>query len=458
MTATAPPAPSAELERLRALAAELLGHDAWSRERLLAHQRARLRDLLRHAAAASPYYREAIGSAAEDPEPDLAALPVLTKETLVERFDDIVTDPRLRRADIDAHLAGPAAAAPYLGDYALFSTSGTTGLRAIVAYDRADMALGTAVSLRAMARQGITPATRLVAIGSPDPLHLSRRLFTVFQAGRQGVPSLSVLTPLADMVRALNAYQPEAIVGYSTVAALLADEQLDGRLEIAPRILAFGSEPVTDDVVRRVVAAWGVRPANVYATTEAPIVASSSPQDPCLDVAEDVVVLEVVDADGRPVPPGTPGERVLVTNLAGRAVPLIRYEIGDVVTPAAGPSPAGRPYRRLSGVGGRTADMLRLPARDGGTVPVHGFRLGRPIAGFPEVRQFQFGSDERGLSLEVVLRPAAPAGVADALRAALVREIESAGAVPPPVRVEAVERIARDAGPGAKLKLFRVRR
>jgi hypothetical protein len=48
--------------------------------------------------------------------------------------------------------------------------------------------------------------------------------------------------------------------------------------------------------------------------------------------------------------------------------------------------------------------------------------------------------------------------VADALRAALVREIESAGAVPPPVRVEAVERIARDAGPGAKLKLFRVRR
>jgi phenylacetate-CoA ligase len=458
MTATAPAAPSAEIDRLRALAAELLGHDGWSREQLLAHQRARLRDLLRHAATTSPYYRATLGDAAEDPEPDLAALPVLTKETLVERFDEIVTDPRLRRADIDAHLAGPAAAEPYLGEYALFSTSGTTGLRGIVAYDRADMALGIAVSLRAMARQGITPATRLVAIGSPDSLHLSRRLFGVFQAGRKGVPSLSVLTPPADMVRALNAYQPEAIVGYPTVAALLADEQLEGRLDIAPRILAFGSEPVTEDIVRRVVAAWGVRPANVYATTEAPIVANSSPQDPCLDVAEDLLVVEVVDADGRPVPAGTPGERVLITNLAGRAVPLIRYEIGDVVTPAAGPSPAGRPYRRLSGVEGRTADVLRLPARAGGTVPVHGFRLGRPIAAFPAVRQFQFGSDERGLSLEVVLRPAAPPGVAEALCAALVAEIESAGAVPPPVRVEAVERISREAGPGAKLKLFRVRR
>jgi hypothetical protein len=103
------------------------------------------------------------------------------------------------------------------------------------------MALGTAVSLRAMARQGIGPATRLVTLGSPDPLHLSRRLFAAFQAGRQGVPRLSVLTPLGALVEALNAYRPEAIVGYPTVATLLAAEQLEGRLDIAPRILAFGS-------------------------------------------------------------------------------------------------------------------------------------------------------------------------------------------------------------------------
>jgi phenylacetate-coenzyme A ligase PaaK-like adenylate-forming protein len=456
MTATAPAAAPSEADRLRTLAAELLTHDSWSREQLLAHQRDRLRALLRLAVEHSPYYRETLGAGAADA--DLATLPVLTKEALVEHFDAIVTDPRLRRDRLEEHLAGPEATAPYLDAYTLFSTSGTTGLRSLIAYDRDDMALGIAVCLRTMMRQGIGPATRLVAIGSPDPLHLSRRVFSVFQAGRAGAPNLSVVTPLDEMVRALNAYRPEAIIGYPTIAALLAEEQLEGRLDIAPRILALGSEPVTEDIVRRVVAAWGVRPANVYATTEAPIVANSSPQDPCLDVAEDLVVVEVVDADGRPVPPGTPGERVLITNLASRAVPLIRYEIGDVVTPAAGPSPGGRPYRRLSGVEGRTADILRLPAQTGGTVPVHGFRLGRPLAAFPEVRQFQFGCDERGLSLDVVLRPEARAGLADALRAAIVRELESAGAVPPPVRVEAVERIARETGPGAKLKLFRVRR
>ena len=108
------------------------------------------------------------------------------------------------------------------------------------------------------------------------------------------MPRLSVTTPLREIVDALNAYRPEAIVGYPTIAGLLADEQLEGRLRIAPRVLAFGSEPLTDDIARRVYAAWGVRPANVYATTEAPIVAASSPQDACLDLSEDPVVVEVV--------------------------------------------------------------------------------------------------------------------------------------------------------------------
>jgi len=249
MSAGAAPAPPAGIDELRALTRDLLGHDTWPRERLIAHQRERLRATLRHAVSASPYYRRALGPDAAAPDVDLASLPILRKETLVERFDEIVSDPRLRLADLEAHLAGPGAEQPYLGAYRAFSTSGTSGLRALVVYDRDDMATGIASSLRAVARQGVGPTTRLVAIGSPDPLHLTRQLFAAFRAGRPGVPELTVATPLDEMVRALDAYQPEAIAGYPTVAALLADEQLEGRLHIAPRILAFGSEPTTADIL-----------------------------------------------------------------------------------------------------------------------------------------------------------------------------------------------------------------
>ena len=458
MSAAAAPAPPAGIDELRALTRDLLGHDTWPRERLLGHQGERLRATLRHAVTASPYYRKVLGPDAAAPDVDLASLPILRKETLVERFDDIVTDRRLHRADLEAHLAGPDADQPYLGAYRAFSTSGTSGLRALVVYDRDDMAAGIASSLRAVARQGVGPTTRLVAIGSPDPLHLTRQVFAAFRAGRPGVPELTVTTPLDEMVRALDVYQPEAIAGYPTVAALLADEQLDGRMHIAPRILAFGSEPATADILARLDAAWGVRPANVYATTEAPIVAVSSPQDAALDVAEDLLVLEVVDVAGRPVPDGVAGDRVLLTSLASRTLPLIRYEIGDVVTTAAGPSPAGRPYRRLASVEGRSSDVLELPGLRGGTVAVHPFRLGRPLAAFPDVRQFQLGRDGGAIVMEVVLRPRAAPDVPGRLRTAIVRELEAAGAVAPPVAVEAVAAIARETGPGAKLKLVRAPR
>ena len=194
------------------------------------------------------------------------------------------------------------------------------------------MATGIASSLRAVARQGVGPETRLVAIGSPDPLHLTRQVFAAFRAGRHGVPELTVATPLDEMLRALDAYQPEAIAGYPTVAALPAD------------------------------------------------------------------------------------------------------------------GPAGRPYRRLASVEGRSSDVLELPGLRGGTVAVHPFRLGRPLAAFPDVRQFQLGRDGTAIVMEVVLRPRAARDVPGRLRTAIVRELEAAGAVAPPVAVEAVAAIARETG------------
>ena len=41
-------------------------------------------------------------------------------------------------------------------------------------------------------------------------------------------------------------------------------------------------------------------------------------------------IVELVDADNRPVPPGVPSARVLVTNLTNLTQPLIRYELNDV--------------------------------------------------------------------------------------------------------------------------------
>ena len=128
------------------LEAELLERDRWSRDDLMAHQEERARALITHAVSKSPYYREALGAdAAERP---LAELPTLSKATLMAEFDRVITDPRLRLADLRAHLSGPDPSQSFLSKYRVATTSGTTGRRSIVVFTAEEAAAWRAVTAK----------------------------------------------------------------------------------------------------------------------------------------------------------------------------------------------------------------------------------------------------------------------------------------------------------------------
>jgi phenylacetate-CoA ligase len=275
--------------------AELMARDRWSREDLLTFQRERLRALVTHAVTNSPYYREVLGAdAAERP---LTDLPTLPKATMMAEFDHVVTDPRLRLDDLRAHLAGPDPSKSFLGEYRVATTSGTTGRRSIVAFTHDEAAAWRAASARPMMRIGVGPGPRFAALGSPSPVHVTRQVLVP-----PGVPTppISAATPISELVAALNAQQPEVLVGAVGVWRALAEEQIAGRLRIEPRAAFFSSEAVTADVRRRVREAWGIELVSGYAATEAPTIAASSPEHPEMEIAEDVVVLEIVDEEARP--------------------------------------------------------------------------------------------------------------------------------------------------------------
>jgi phenylacetate-CoA ligase len=454
MTAVTASAGSTRTDRLRQLAGEQLARDRWSRDRLLAWQRERLRALLAHAVAASPYYRQVLGAdAAAVP---LAELPTLPKATLMDNFDRVVTDRRLRRADLEAHLAGPDASRPVLGRYRVFATAGTSGLRGLFVYSGEELMTWMATCLRGLAVWGVTPATRLAGIGSPSPLHISNQAYAVLLAGRPvAAPRVTVATPLAELVAALDAYRPQALTAYPSIAAELATEQLEGRLHITPTVVGTSSEVLTEDMRRRIRQAWGLEPFDFYGTTEAMVPAASRQGQVGMDILEDLVVLEVVDEHDRPVPPGQPGYKVLLTNLVNHVQPLIRYELSDSVTLAGGPNPLGLPYARIAAVDGRSDDILSLPAVGGGQVAVHPVRLRAPFGTMPEVRQYQVLHDRAGLEVRLVLGAGAPADTPARVRAALTRELRAAGAAPPPIRVTPVAGIEREASHGAKIKLVK---
>ena len=455
MSPTTLSANETNLAELQAQGAELIARDRWPREQLLRFQRERLRELLAFATASSPYYRDALGPDAARGEIALDELPTLSKTTLIDQFDRIVTDPRLRLAELEEHLQGSDPGSLYLDRYRVFSTSGTSGVRALIVYSEEEFRFWVAASLRLFARMGITPATRLVPIGAPNPLHITRELFAAFRSGRAGTPELSVLTPLDEIVSALNDYQPEAVVTYASLAALLAREQLDERLRIAPRFVGVSSEVLTDEARRWINEAWAVQPTEVYATTETLYLANSTPPHPGLHLDEDLAILEVVDEHNRPVPGGEPGYKVLVTNLAKRTQPLIRYELSDSVTLAEGANPAGLPYRRLAGIDGRSDDILQFPGPSGDRVCVHPYRLRAPFANLADVRQYQLVRTPAGLQVRVVPHPDAAHDTLDRVGAALAETLAEAGVAPVPVEVVRVETIERESGHAAKLKLVK---
>jgi len=153
------------------------------------------------------------------------------------------------------------------------------------------------------------------------------------------------------------------------------------------------------------------------------------------------------------VPPGTPSARVLLTTLFNRVLPLIRYEISDIVTMADTTCPCGRPFARVASISGRREEYLWLRAIVGADVRIHAGRLRSPLAGVEGLRQFQIVAASDRLRLVVSVRDGArPEDVVAAAAATVRRALRDVGA-DVQVTTEVVSEIDR-VGTGAKERLL----
>jgi phenylacetate-coenzyme A ligase PaaK-like adenylate-forming protein len=257
---------------------------------------------------------------------------------------------------------------------------------------------------------------------------------------------------LPELVATLNAYQPELLMTYPSFARRILEEQESGRLQIRPRRIGSTAEVLSPDVRSRVRATWNAPVLDTYGTTEAGLLGTECDAVRGIHIAEDMVVFEVVDERNRRVPAGTPGSKVLLTSLFNRTLPLIRYELSDLVTLAEGACECGRPYARVTAIEGRREDYLVFHAKGGGSVRIHAARLRGPLDGVPGLRQFQLVPGEGRLTLRLSVRGDARADEIVASALAAVRTALAEADADVQVTGELVDAIER-AGTGAKEKL-----
>jgi phenylacetate-CoA ligase len=313
--------------------------------------RARLAALL-DVLGGSPLYRRLHGSRCGRTDVPLVELPPVTRAELMAGFDDWCRDPAVTLEAATAFTADPQrVGGAFLGRYAVWTSSGTTGTPGIYVQDARALAVYDALeTLRfrefeqqggiagAMARLAAAPwggGERFAMLGATGghfagnaSVERMRRLGP-WLASRMRV--VSIMQPLDGMVAELNAYRPTVLATYPTAAELLAGERSAGRLTIDLDEVWTGGEQLSAPVRNRIEAAFGCRLRNAYGASEFLAIGWGCDRG-AIHVNSDWVLLEPVDRHYRPVPPGTASHTVLLTNLANHLQPLVRYDLGDTVT------------------------------------------------------------------------------------------------------------------------------
>jgi phenylacetate-CoA ligase len=430
---------TAMIARVLWLRRVLRRRERWSRAQVEDYQRRKLAALRSHAVLRSPFYQRFHQGLRDRP---LAELPVLTKAMLLDHFDEITTDPALHLDDLEAYLAGLVGDERFAGRYWVSSTSGSSGRKSIIPSDAEEWAMILASYARANQWAGINAGllhpVRMAVVSSTAPWHQSARVAATLRSPLVDSHRLDAAAPPAQIVARLNELQPQVLVAYASMVRMLAEEQLAGRLQIAPQAVNSASEPLTAE--GRVLAqrAWQVPPFDVYAATETGGIAAECEQHTGMHLFEDLVLAEVVDADGRPVPSGITGDRLLVTVLFSRTLPLIRYELTDRVRLATKACPCGRPFRLLAAVEGRTDDLLRLPGRDGTRRPVHPVVFHRALE-LVDAAGWQVRQDQDQLT--VLVASPGPTFDAPSVQQAVAAGLEDAQVAPLAIRVVVVDAI-----------------
>jgi len=434
---------------------QLRKHERWTRSQLEDHQAAALLRLRNYAYERSPFYQRFHKGLMDRP---LAELPVLTKAMLMENFDDLVTDRTLQLENIRRFAKEGEVGQRFQDRYYVNATSGSSGHPGFFLFDESEWTFVLASFARGQEWSGVrinlTRQQKMATVASISPWHMSSQVAATVKSWWRPSLRIPASQPISKSVEQLNAWQPEVLISYASMAGALADEQLAGRLQIHPKVVYVASEVLTSQTKQRAKEAWGDEPYNQYAATETAGIASEHLSCRHMHFYEDLVITEVVDEQYRPVPAGEYGAKILVTTLFSRTQPLIRYELNDSVRVSSEQHPCALPFKVLESVQGRVEDSLMLPALSGGEVLIRPLVINRimdiaPVSGW----QIQQQADQ-GL---VVLLSGTRNGVTNEWLAEQINQsLSQEGAQVPYVHVQRVMEIPKTAaGKAPLIKAYR---
>lgn len=384
----------------------------WTRERIDRYQVERLREFLGRVAATVPYYEGLFRSIAFDPAglravADLQAIPLLTKATI--------------RAHAEALKARGATG------LRRFNTGGSSGEPLVFYLGNDRVSHDVAAKWRATRWWGVDIGDPEVVVwGSPTELGAQDWV----RAVRDRVLRTTLLpafemseSSLDSFVAAIQRIRPAMLFGYPSSLAHIARHAESRGVSLKDagvRVAFVTAERLYPEQREQIARAFGCPVANGYGGRDAGLIANECPAGGMHLSAEDIVV-EIVDGEGRPQPPGTAGE-IVVTHMSTGSFPFIRYRTGDIGVLDERTCECGRGLPLIKEIQGRTTDFV--VAQDG-TV-MHGLALIYVVRDLPGVAKFKIVQES--VDRTIVLLVAGPSfdhQVIERIRAGMARRLGS---------------------------------
>lgn len=332
---------------------------------LLSIQENRLTSILNFAATHTHYYKDLIPdykAGTGNPYERLQSIPILTKSNIKHHIGDMLTMP------VDKLIK--------------LSSSGSTGVQTDVYLSKKELSVDRAIQTHWWEWAGYRLGMPMLQTGLATSRSLEKKLKDYFLRTEYlfafGLEQHN-LTPLKHWIKRNKPFLGGYASSLYVISQLLEKQELNFRSSVS------WGDKLFDHYKKNIVEQLGCQVFETYGTGEGIKIAAQKDND-FMYIMAPYVFLEIVDDDGNPVPDGTLGH-VIVTSLVNRAMPLIRYRLGDLAIKLPKEKyPEGRTLALplLQKVIGRETDIVETP--EGKKLIVHSFT--GIFEYYPQIRQF----------------------------------------------------------------------
>lgn len=335
-----------------------------TRDEMLVVQQKRWRNLVRYVYQKSPYYRRLMNE--RNLSPDLAQptdFPVLTKQLIQDHFDEIVTDPAIKQKTVHEYVERGNPDILYNRRYHVLKTSGSTGKPGYFVFDSNEVIAGVAPSV-ARGHVGQRRLKKRIAMigfpksfaGSSQTMNFCNRIWLARQI--VDYRPISIQQPFAQVLRELSEFQPHILSGYAKLLLLIADAQRSGKIKLSPDSIDSGGEQLLETDRRYLKETFQCAVNNHYGSTEGFSMGICRDGEDGIELFEDHLIFTINEADTH------------ITNLHAYTMPLIRYQMRDILIPKGSDADA-RPFQRVECQIGRSDEIPYFITKENNRVTVH---------------------------------------------------------------------------------------